>query len=401
MRVFVRSVLVFGVVIALSACGGGGGSDSSTTANPATSAPTVVKAGLSWTMAANSSVLVPAGTTISWNGTVVTVNGSSNTIYTQAGAIVNVPQSATGPANNTVSTGQATAGSTSTATPTVTALAGSATQLGVPVDGTGSAAIFWGRGHMAIDSADNIIVSDRGGLRKVTQAGVVTTLLPGYQPADWEGIAIDATNNIYGSGNVTIAGANPFGASIYELTAVGALENIATNWETSTDPSVGFGGLAVDSKGNLYLADQLNNRIVKFTSAGVMSVFAGSGATGNADGVGTLATFNLPSDLAIDGNDNLYVASSNAIRKITPDGTTSTIYTQSAPTITAITSDKLGNVYVGGIFGILEVASNGAVTSYSIPAINGSLISSLAVDTNGNLYAGIWGQGAQILKISF
>ncbi len=416
MRVFVRLLLLFGVVIALNACGGGGGSSGSTaSASPAAAAGSspsglvTIKPGDTWTMVANSSVLVPSGAKISWNGTVVTVNGSSNTIYTQAGALVNVPLSDTAAANNTVSTAQATAGSTTTATPIVTALAGSATSYSTAqVDGTGAAAVFWGQGDVAIDGSGNIIVADNGGLRKVTPAGVVTTLLQDNQPVNWEGIAVDAAGNIFGSANTSLTGgASGLGASINELTTAGLVKNIATNWETSaTNVPVAYVGLAVDSKGNLFQTDELNNRIVKFTPDGVMSVFAGSGTAGNADGVGTSATFNWPFDLVIDGSDNLYVSSSyhnaNIIRKITPDGTTSTFYTQSpsTSTISAIASDKLGNVYGWGSSGLFKILPNGTVISYSVSITTG-FISSMAIDNNGNLYAETYGAGAQIMKISF
>ena len=63
----------------------------------------------------------------------------------------------------------------STPTPIVSIMAGSTTR-GNPVDGTGSSAVFWGGGCVAVDGQGNVFVSDRGYLRKITSAGVVTTL---------------------------------------------------------------------------------------------------------------------------------------------------------------------------------------------------------------------------------
>ena len=67
-------------------------------------------------------------------------------------------------------------------------------------------------------------------------------------------------------------------------------------------------GVAVDISGNVYVADQYNHSIRKITPAGVVTTFAGSGSEGSANGTGTAASFNTPSDVAVDGSDNVYVA---------------------------------------------------------------------------------------------
>src|SRR6185312_11298111 len=59
-------------------------------------------------------------------------------------------------------------------------------------------------------------------------------------------------------------------------------------------------GMVVDASGNLYFADANANIITMYTPAGVRTVIAGSGHTGSADGLGTAASFNFPSALAID-----------------------------------------------------------------------------------------------------
>jgi sugar lactone lactonase YvrE len=313
---------------------------------------------------------------------------------------------------------QSTTGGVTTTPAKVTVVAGSATTNINPADGTGTAAIFWGGGHLAIDASGNIIVSDNGALRKVTQAGVVTTLSPGYPPFVWEGIAVDGAGDIFGSGSLAWAlfsvngeFSPTWGASVNEMTVSGTLKYISVNWETSTtDSAVGFGGLAVDSSGSLYLADGANNRIVKFTSAGIMSIFAGSGTSGSNDGVGASATFNNPTDLASDANGNLYVndngsssqrdSGTSTIRKITPDGKVSTLIQMQSPQ-GPIAVDASGNIYTV-VFPqtILRIDPLGNVTMFSVPGIS-DFITALATDGKGNLYAGTRGIGAQILKISF
>lgn len=92
-------------------------------------------------------------------------------------------------------------------------------------------------------------------------------------------------------------------------------------------------GICIDSKGNLYVGDCWNHRIRKIDPYGMVSTFAGGGKTGELvvndwkDGADTTARFDAPCGLAIDQNDNIYVADANnsCIRKITPAGKVSTI----------------------------------------------------------------------------
>ncbi|WP_429298142.1 hypothetical protein [Paraburkholderia sp. GAS199] len=353
-------------------------------------------------MKADTSVNVPAGTTVTApNGTIVTISGSSDTVITQAGAFVNVPASATGPAVDVVTTGQASGSGLSTSALSVIAIAGSSTTNLSPADGTGAAAVLWGGGHLATDSTGNIILSDQGRLRKVTQAGAVTTLTT---QGNWDGVAIDPAGNIYGSGYAQAISASPptFVTSLQEYSAAGAYQQLFANWESSANSSVGTGGLVMDSHGALFLADVVNNRIVKFNvGSNTWTAFAGSGTAGNQDGVGTAATFTLYAlpDLAIDSNDNLYVRSVDTVRKIAPDGTVTTIASQLQKTGT-IAVDKAGNIYTSGIQVIDRIAGDGSVVSYKFTNTT-DFITSLATDSGGNLYAGTRGFGARIFKITF
>ncbi|VDB00582.1 FIG01132568: hypothetical protein, partial [Olavius algarvensis spirochete endosymbiont] len=85
-------------------------------------------------------------------------------------------------------------------------------------------------------------------------------------------------------------------------------------------------GVAVDSSGNVYVADSVNHRIRKITPAAVVSTFAGTDSEGFADGTGTAAQFNHPLGVAVDSEGNIYVADygNHRIRKITPAGVVST-----------------------------------------------------------------------------
>ena len=404
MKNLVRVMILAFVVLGMAGCGSGSGSAASTGSTTGTnSSPVVLAAGTTYTLPANTTVMVPSGTVItSTSNNTITINGTDDIVSTQAGSVIAVPSTATGTANNTV-TDTSTTGNISATSLAVTALAGSETTNLTPIDGTGSAAIFWGGGHLAINAEGNIVVSDRGALRLVTQAGVVTTFPSADQSVDWEGIAIDSNGNIFGSGNQVVA-SDTFAASINKLTATG-LQSYFPDWATSSSNqsvSVGWGGMAIDSSGNLFLASSYSNQILKFSPAGTWSVLAGSGATGNIDGTGASASFNLDSlsEIAIDSGSNLYVNSNGTIRKITSSGVVTTVAAEVGSDTGAIAVDGNENIYTAGFGLIYRISQSGTITTFNFPNTSDS-ITSLATDSEGNLYAGTRGIGAQIFKISF
>jgi streptogramin lyase len=77
-------------------------------------------------------------------------------------------------------------------------------------------------------------------------------------------------------------------------------------------------GVTVDSSGTLYVADYSGSVIRTITSAGVVTTLAGSGTEGSANGIGTAASFFLPYGVAVNSSGTLYVADNgnNMIRKI-------------------------------------------------------------------------------------
>jgi sugar lactone lactonase YvrE len=212
----------------------------------------------------------------------------------------------------------------------VTTLAGLATGGPGNADGTGSAARFSYPLALAVDGARNVFVadSDNNTIREVTQAGVVTTLagLAGRTGSangtgsvarfstPW-GMAVDSTGNLYVAdlGNLAIRKVAPVG----------------TNWVVTTlaaGAASGFGrpqSVALDSTGNVYVADSGEGTIRKVTPAGVVTAVAGlKGSYGTNDGPGSVARFNAPDGLAVDAAGNLFVADwgANTIRKVTPVG---------------------------------------------------------------------------------
>ena len=87
-------------------------------------------------------------------------------------------------------------------------------------------------------------------------------------------------------------------------------------------------GVAADSAGNVYVADQLNHTIRKITADGVVTTLAGAaGMPGSVDGVGAAARFAGPDGMAVDGAGNVYVAdqANYTIRKVTAGGVVTTL----------------------------------------------------------------------------
>ena len=131
-------------------------------------------------------------------------------------------------------------------------------------------------------------------------------------------------------------------------------------------------GVAVDSAGNIYVADTGNNTIRKITSTGMVSTFAGSpGIIGNTNGNGTAASFFAPTGVAIDSTGNVYIAdcNNNIIRKITQAGTVTTVVdtTKGLKNPQGLAVDNAGNIYVAdtGNNVIRKVTSTGAVTTFA------------------------------------
>jgi sugar lactone lactonase YvrE len=180
---------------------------------------------------------------------------------------------------------------------------------------------------VAVDTVGNVYVADtyNSTIRQVTPAGVVTTLAgqPGTSGTNDgtgtnaqfrypSGLAVDHSNNIYvaDSGNNTIRKLTLTGTN-WSVSTLAGLAGYAGNTDGTgnaarfNDPQ----GVAVDSAGNVYVADGNNNSIRKLTPPGVVTTLAGSAASaGSADGTGIAAQFNYPSGIAVDGSGNIYVA---------------------------------------------------------------------------------------------
>jgi sugar lactone lactonase YvrE len=314
----------------------------------------------------------------------------------------------------------------------VTTLAGTAGSPG-SADGTGSAARFSGPAGVCVDSAGNVYVADGNNhtIRKITPAGVVTTLAGtagGSGSADGTGnvarfqITYSSGVAVDGAGNVYVADTD--NGTIRKITSAGVVTTLAgtarnPNCVDGTGNAAGFFdpvGVGLDSSGNMYVSDGVyTNTIRKITPAGVVTTFAGmAGSSGSTDGTGGAARFNYPIGVCVDSGGNVYVADNGnyTIRKITPTGVVTTLAgtagssgsadgTGSAarfggPVGAAV--DSSGNVYVTDNCTIRKITPTGVVTTLAGMAGNAGSTDGtggaarfnypvgVCVDSSGNVY---------------
>jgi sugar lactone lactonase YvrE len=235
------------------------------------------------------------------------------------------------------------------ATGIITTVAGNGTVGYMGDGGAATSAELNNPTGVTLDIAGNIYIADKANncVRKVTAATGIITTVAGNGSAAYAGdgglatsaelnsptgVALDSTGNLYiadsnnnrvrkvtaATGNITSVAGNGMG----DYTGDGGAA-------TSAGLSLPI-GVALDSTGNLYIADTFNNRIRKVTVAtGIITTVAGNGV-GNYMGDGgaaTLAALNTPSGVAVDDAGNLYIADSNnnRVRKVTAAGIITTV----------------------------------------------------------------------------
>ncbi|MGA3238396.1 MAG: protease pro-enzyme activation domain-containing protein [Bryobacteraceae bacterium] len=231
---------------------------------------------------------------------------------------------------------------------------------------------------VAVDAAGDLYIADRynNRVRKVAASGTITTVAGNGSYGNTgdggaaasatfrypEGVAVDSSGNLYiaDSGN----------ARIREVNAAGSISTFVGG--AVNDGGLGvFGllnqpsGVARDNAGNTYVADTNNNRVRKVAADGTIATVAGTGATGFAgdSGAAVSAQLNAPQGLALDSSGNLYIvdASNYRVRKVDSSGNITTV---------------AGNGKCCG-----HTGDGGPATSAEIGTPYG-----LSVDASGNLY---------------
>ncbi len=219
-------------------------------------------------------------------------------------------------------------------------------------DGPALQAQFNTPSQIALDAAGNLFVADTGNhaIRRIGTDGRVSTLAGDGQPGFADGVAGQARFN-------------------------------------------GPMGVAVDAQGRVYVADTWNDRIRVIETDGQVRTLAGGDAPGNVDGAGVGARFDTPVSLALDSHGNLLVADlyNNAVRRLAANGAVDTLVPAgglvSGPMALAVTHDDV--LYVSDINGkLVQVSAHGhALALVGVPPQpRFSRPSALALDADGGLY---------------
>jgi uncharacterized protein (TIGR03437 family) len=232
---------------------------------------------------------------------------------------------------------------------------------------------------LAVDASGNVFIADtlNAKVRKVSASGVISTVAgngtPGYG-GDGSGAGSAQLNLPIGvavdsSGNLYIA---DFGNSrVREVSASGVIRTVAGNGANGYSGDGGPAGnaqlngpqgVAVDTAGNLYIADTENN-LIREVTGGLISTVAGNGIAGYSGdgGAATGAQVGNPVGVAVDAADNIYtVDASNRVRQVYPNGLIATV---------------AGN-------GSLGYSGDGGLATQA--QLNTP--SAIALGTNGNLY---------------
>jgi streptogramin lyase len=294
-------------------------------------------------------------------------------------------------------------------------------------DGTGAAAKFKYPTGITVASDGVIYVADtqNHAIRKVTRAGVVTTLAgspfsrgsidSAVATAQFDqptSIAVDGIGNVYvaDSANYTIRKITPAGivTTLAGLPGVrGARDGIGAAAQFNDVSSIG-----VDKSGFVFVADSGNSVVRRISPEGSVSTIAGVlRSRGAVDGAGAVARFSSPAQIAIDTTDSIYVADTNnaTIRKISSAGVVTTLAgtpgisggldgpgtTASFSSPFGIAIDSLGNSFVSEglaerrIRGISSSGQVSTVKSFGPIAPGGSLrssLSSIALDNARNIF---------------
>jgi uncharacterized protein (TIGR03437 family) len=218
-----------------------------------------------------------------------------------------------------------------------------------------------GPSGVAVDASGNLFVADTDNnrIRKVSPTGRIVTVAGigptspfpfsimgrcspidgGYSGdggpavgAEFDGpvaVAVDTSGNLFiaDSCNNRIRRVSPSGI-ISTVVGNGSMD-YSGDGGPATSAQLSSGSVSVDTSGNIFIADTANHRIRKVTPTGIISTVAGDGALGYSGdgGPATSAQFLYPTQVAVDASGSLFIADSgpNVIRKVSPSGIITTI----------------------------------------------------------------------------
>ena len=238
---------------------------------------------------------------------------------------------------------------------------------------------------VAVDSSGNVYIADtvNHAVRLVSTKGIISTVAGGLGAGYYgdggaangaaltspAGVALDRAGNLYiaDTGNSVVRKVtNPQNNGTITTVAGNGGADYGGDGGSATGPNAELNnpeGVAVDTDGNLYIADSRNSRIRMVSTSGVLTTIAGSGVFGHAGdgGAATVAELSNPEGVAVDTQGNLYIAD---------------------------TDNHRIRIVTNGVINTVAGAGAGGYTGDGGPATKAELLfpSGVAVDASGNLY---------------
>jgi hypothetical protein len=339
---------------------------------------------------------------------------------------------------------------------TITTIAGNGTSRFLGDGGPATDAGLTYPQGVAVDAAGNVYIADPFDnlVRKVSTSGTITTVAgDGTQGFSDDGgpatnaslnlptgVAVDAAGNLYFP--------DPYSNRVRKVSTSGTITTVAGNGTfgfsgdggPATNASLRYPyAVAVNAAGNLYIADQGNNRVRKVAASvppllsGTITTVAGDGTTGFSGdgGPATNASLYEPTGVAVDAAGNVYIADpgNHRVRKVSTSGTITTVAGNGSPGFSGdggpatnasldglrgVAVDAAGNLYIADWVNsrVRKVSTSGMITTvagsgtYGFsgdggPATDASLSSpyGVAVDAAGNLYIADAGN-SRVRKVS-
>jgi uncharacterized protein (TIGR03437 family) len=237
---------------------------------------------------------------------------------------------------------------------------------------------------LALDRWGTLYAADRpsGLILRLPASGFATAINVSARD-----LAFSADGSLYAADGAVVRLISPSGAA-WVVAGGGSLafgDNGAAAAARLNHPS----SVAADALGNLYIADRDNHRIRRVTPDGTITTIAGTGDAGNGGdgGLAVQAQLHSPSGVSLDPAGNLYIADTgnHRVREVTPWGQIAPVVSTGLDSPVAAVADGNGNLYIAdaGEGKILKVGVHGAVTTVldGLESPGG-----LAVDDTGNLY---------------
>jgi uncharacterized protein (TIGR03437 family) len=238
-----------------------------------------------------------------------------------------------------------------------------------------------------VDASGNLFIADfkNSRIRRVSASGIITTVagngVQGFSgdggPANSASLNRPVAVAVDTSGNLFIA--DTYNSRIRKVSAGGMITTVAGNGSygfsgdggPATSASLNYPeGVAVDAAGNLFIADDLNNRIRQVSVSGIITTVAGNGTQGFSGdgGPATRASFYAPKDIVVDAFENLFIVDNfnSRLRKVSASGIITTV---------------AGN-------GTTVFCGQGSCVGDGGPATSASLgyLQGVAVDASGDLF---------------